>query len=105
MCKLNGNNIGTEVNLLSMTSYTFPSDGYLVAKASYRRGYYVTFVLNGANGKATTTLGIGSTDSSGTISSATNNTIPLFVKKGMSITNISKNSTEYNQLIFYPLES
>lgn len=103
--ELNGNNIGTEVNLLSMTSYTFPSDGYLVAKASYRRGYYVTFVLNGANGKATTTLGIGSTDSSGTISSATNNVISLFVKKGMSITNISKNSAEYNQLIFYPLEN
>ena len=88
-----------------MTSYTFPSDGYLVAKASYRRGYYVTFVLNGANGKATTTIGIGATDNSGTISCATNNTIPLFVKKGMSITNISKNSTDYNQLIFYPLES
>lgn len=91
--------------MLSMTSYTFPSDGYLVARASYRRGYYVTFVLNGANGKATTAIGIGSTDSSGTISSATNNTISLFVKKGMSITDISKNSTEYNQLIFYPLES
>lgn len=95
-----GTGIGDGVALIDKTSYTFPSDGYLIAKASYRQNYYVKFKIFGTNGKTTNEISIGSEITTNAI---TNNCVALYVKKGMGINSIVKNSSEYNVIQFYPL--
>lgn len=95
-----GTGIGDGVALIDKTSYTFPNDGYLVAKASYRQNYYVGFKIVGTNGKTTNEITIGSEVTTNAI---TNNCVALYVKKGMGINSIKKNSNQYNVIQFYPL--
>lgn len=94
--------IGNPVNLINLAAgeiYTFPSDGYLVIKASYRSGYYVNCTLYGTNG-----VGIDVGASSGSSANMQGNpTNVIFVRKGMYIGNVSVNSTSYNVLQFNTL--
>lgn len=94
--------IGNPVDLIDLASdetYTFPSDGYLVIKASYRTGYYVNCVLYGTNG-----IGINVSASSGASANMQGNpTSVIFVRKGMYVGNVSVNSTSYNVLQFNTL--
>ena len=93
------NKISTPVNLLTLSSdetYTFQYDGYLVAKASYRSGYYVNCTLYGSNG-----VGIDVSVTSGTtINMQGNPSNIMFVRKGMYVGKVSTNSTSYNILEF-----
>lgn len=100
------NNLGTYVDLINVSSYTFPSDGYLFLRASYRKGYYVIATLASATENGISfELGVTSlnNDVSGT-GMQSNQTNTTFVRKGMRITKVEKNSASYNILRFYPLQ-
>lgn len=102
--KLPGTGIGDGVALIDKSSYTFPRDGYLVAKASYRPNYFVEFKIVGTNGKTTNAIQIGSNNNAtANVNTQTNNCVALYVKKGMGINSIAKNSNQYNVIQFYPL--
>lgn len=87
-----------------MDSYTFPSDGYILAISNYRAGSYVSFKLGGANGVFTRSVSIGALNTGSSPTAMTNNSIVVNVKKGMSVTGITC-GTQYDLLYFYPIES
>jgi hypothetical protein len=94
--------IANPVSLIGLgegETYVFPSDGYLVVKASYRAGYYVNCTLYGSNG-----IGIDVSVTSGAAGNMQGNPSNImFVRQGMYVGNISANSTSYNILQFNPL--
>lgn len=96
-----GNSIGTAVNLINNTSYTFPCDGYLYLECNYRQGYYLFMDLYGANGVTCGRLNQSSPNSQGCQS---HNCTTTYVKKGMYITGITTNNKTYNKLRFYPFQ-
>lgn len=96
------NRLVEKVSLISMAAtetYTFPSDGYLVLRAHYSTGAYVNCKLAGANG-----TGFIMTASSGaTVNLKGNPTDALFVRRGMTLTEVNTSSTSQNALDFFPL--
>lgn len=96
------NKISTAVNLLELSSgetYTFEFDGYLVARASYRSGYYVNCTLFGSNN-----IGIDISVTSGSAGNMQGNPSNItFVRKGMYVGNVATNATNYNVLEFRPV--
>lgn len=85
-----------------MKSYTFSSDGYLVAISNYRSGSFVRFKLGGSNGLFTRDISIGALNTGTLPTAMTNNCIVINVKKGMSVKDITC-QTQYDNLYFYPL--
>lgn len=108
------NNTGDPVNLFNIsidfqnegTYYKFPSDGYLVIRASYRSGYYVVAKLCGESGEGTTDhegefeITVTSGSSTNTQGNPTN---AIYVRKGMVLKQLDRNSDSYNSAMFYPL--
>lgn len=106
------NYIGSPVNLFNQNIdpasgeyYIIPSDGYIVIRASYRTGYFVTLTLSGPNGDATDgdediILSVTSGSSAGMQG---NPSTAVYVRKGMMVKDLSYNSTSYNAAYFYAL--
>lgn len=96
------NRLAEKVSLISMAAtetYTFPSDGYLVLRAHYSTGAYVNCKLAGANG-----TGFLLTATSGASANLKGNpTDALFVRRGMTLTEVGTSSTSQNALDFFPL--
>jgi hypothetical protein len=95
-----GNNLGGLVDLINVSSYTFPSDGYLYMEANYRANYYIQARVYGSNGTNYTIIQ-QSTPAAGSVG---NSAISMFVRKGMMVNNISTNNKTYNRLRFLPLQ-
>lgn len=91
-------------NLLTLGSdetFVFPADGYLVATASYRAGYYVNCTVYGSNGYS---FNLTATSGSGTLGMQGNPSAVVYVRKGMYVGNVATNdTTNYNKLIFHTL--
>lgn len=101
------NTYGTRVNLIGIGSnaYTFPSDGYLNLRASYRKGYYVTAKIAGATGTASFETNVSSINSDVSGSGMRSNSCnTLFIKKGMRLLSVGTNDQEYNLCEFYPIQ-
>lgn len=96
------NRLAEKVSLISKAAtetYTFPSDGYLVLRAHYSTGSYVNCKVAGANG-----TGFLLTATSGASANLKGNpTDALFVRRGMTLTEVSTSSTSQNALDFFPL--
>ena len=97
------NKVGAVTNLLTLGSgetYVFPADGYLVAMASYRAGYYVNCTVYGSNH-----VGFNVTATSGDGSGLKGNpSTVVYVRKGMYVGNVTTNdAANYNKLTFQTL--
>ena len=97
------NKLSAGSNLLTLASgetFVFPADGYLVATASYRTGYYVNCTVYGSNG-----IGFNLTATSGDGTGMKGNpSAAVYVRKGMYVGNVTTNdSANYNKLVFQTL--
>ena len=95
------NRFSGNISLLALTEYTFPSDGYLILRASWNTGSYVNCTLYGSVGDEYCT--ILSATSGSTTALKGNPTDTIFVRKGMRIKNISKGGVSGEALAFLPL--
>ena len=95
------NRLANAVSLLTETSYTFASDGYLVLRANWNVNSYVNCSLYGPSDD---TRSISLTASSGSATGLKGNpTDTIFVRKGMRVKNIARGGVNGEALEFHPL--